>query len=417
MVAAQTTQAYKVSVDQWHQNRIKDLKQEDGWLNLEGLFWLHQGVNRFGNDAKADCYYNNANFPKYIGDFILKGDSVVWVNKIDHGAKVNQSISPKDNPITVFKKTDNGEVAATFSYKRFKWVVIKREDKIGIRFRNLDAKTLTTFKGIERFPIDAKWKIKAVLEKPQENFVMITNVLGQTTAQKKAGILKFEVDGKSYSLDVIDEGGKTYFITFADATSGKTTYAFSNLGLNTYTVSAVAIGAGGSSSDAATNVEVLATYNPPAALIAKITTGTWRVPIEDGAHMGVGPYDATTGVWWTAGPGDKSTTGMSDDTYKFNADGTFTAGGQYRVVSTITPVGTPAITESEIIIFEPSPGSYTLDSIENTITFMSQDAGLLEGTFNVIVFNETTFTLNQQIEETMGDLTVKANVNLSLERK
>ena len=48
---------------------------------------------------------------------------------------------------------------------------------------------------------------------------------------------------------------------------------------------------------------------------------------------------------------------------------------------------------------------------------MSQDAGLLEGTFNVIVFNETTFALNQQIEETMGDLTVKANVNLSLERK
>ena len=31
--------------------------------------------------------------------------------------------------------------------------------------------------------------------------------------------------------------------------SGKTTYAFSQLGLNTYTVSAVAIGAGGSTSD------------------------------------------------------------------------------------------------------------------------------------------------------------------------
>ena len=106
--------------------------------------------------------------------------------------------------------------------------------------------------------------------------------------------------------------------------SGKTTYAFSQLGLNTYTVSAVAIGAGGSSSDAATNVEVLATYNPPADLIAQLTTGKWRVPIPDGGHMGVGPYDATTGVWWTAGPGDKSTTGMKDDVYTFNADGTFT---------------------------------------------------------------------------------------------
>ena len=40
--------------------------------------------------------------------------------------------------------------------------------------------------------------------------------------------------------------------------------------------------------------------------------------------MGVGPTDGTTSDWWTAGPGDKSTTGMKDDTYTFNADGTFT---------------------------------------------------------------------------------------------
>jgi len=106
--------------------------------------------------------------------------------------------------------------------------------------------------------------------------------------------------------------------------SGKTTYAFSTIGLHTYTVSAVAIGAGGSTSDVATNVEVLATYEPPAELITQLTTGKWRVPIPDGGHMGVGPNDATTGVWWTAGPGDKSTTGMKDDVYTFNADGTFT---------------------------------------------------------------------------------------------
>lgn len=100
-----------------------------------------------------------------------------------------------------------------------------------------------------------------------------------------------------------------------------------------------------------------------------------------------------------------------------NSDGTFSAGGQYRVVSTITPVGSDTITETEIITFEPSSGSYTLNTLENTITFSSQDMSLLEGTFNIIVFNETTFTLNQQVEEIVGDLTVRANVNLSLERK
>jgi hypothetical protein len=100
-----------------------------------------------------------------------------------------------------------------------------------------------------------------------------------------------------------------------------------------------------------------------------------------------------------------------------NADGTFSAGGQYRVVTTLTPVGTAPITETEIITLDPSSGSYILNTLQNTITFSSQDMSLLEGTFNVIVFNETTFTLNQQVEETLGDLTVKANVNLSLERK
>ena len=62
-------------------------------------------------------------------------------------------------------------------------------------------------------------------------------------------------------------------------------------------------------------------------------------------------------------------------------------------------------------------GIKQLNTLENTITFSSQDVSLIEGTFNVIVFNETTFTLNQQVEEIVGDLTVRANVNLSLERR
>lgn len=221
---AQSNTSYTSFVENWHANRIQDLKKEDGWLNLEGLFWLHKGVNTFGSDSKNDCYYDNAQFPKYIGDFIFEGDSVSWINKMENGALVNHQTIAKGKKVTVLKWTSDKQETAVLTYGRFKWVVIKREDKIGIRFRNLDAKTLTHFNGIERFSVDSKWKLKAVLEKPQENFLMISNVLGQTTPQKNAGKLKFEIDGKSYSLDVIDEGGKTFFITFADATSGKTTY-------------------------------------------------------------------------------------------------------------------------------------------------------------------------------------------------
>ncbi len=122
--------------------------------------------------------------------------------------------------------------------------------------------------------------------------------------------------------------------------SGKTTYAFSTLGLNTYTVSAIAIGAGGSSSDAATNVEVLATYNPPAELIAQLTTGVWRIAAEDGGHMGVGPNESANSDWWTADPNAKASSGLYDDRYTFNADGTFTfsAGEDMELFGKLIPL-------------------------------------------------------------------------------
>ena len=66
--------------------------------------------------------------------------------------------------------------------------------------------------------------LKAVLVQPAQNLLMITNVLGQTTAQKSAGRLLFNIDNKEYTLDVIDEGGPNLFIVFADETAGKTTY-------------------------------------------------------------------------------------------------------------------------------------------------------------------------------------------------
>ena len=108
------------------------------------------------------------------------------------------------------------------------------------------------------------------------------------------------------------------------STDGNVSYTFGTLGLNTYTVTIVAIGKGGTTSSSALTVEVLVTYSPPAALIAQLTTGTWRIASEEGAHMGVGPNEAPDPWWWSANPYDKASAGLYDDRYTFNADGTFT---------------------------------------------------------------------------------------------
>ena len=47
---------------------------------------------------------------------------------------------------------------------------------------------------------------------------------------------------------------------------------------------------------------------------------------------------------------------------------------------------------------------------------MVQDQALLSGTFNVADFNENSISLDQQVEETVGDITSLINMNISLER-
>jgi uncharacterized protein (DUF1684 family) len=218
------TTSYLADVEQWHTSRIDALKMPNGWLNLEGLYWLKEGVNQFGADSKNDLVYSNPAFPKHLGDFILNGGKVFWKNAAGQSITVKtatDAVVQDISNVNLLSKTD-GEF--TSHWKNFTWIVIQREDKIGIRFRNLKAKTLLEFKGIERFPVEAKWHIKAKVIPQDQNPLMIMNVLGQNTAQKHGGKLVFEIEGKTYQLDAIDEGGTRLFVAFSDATSGNTTY-------------------------------------------------------------------------------------------------------------------------------------------------------------------------------------------------
>lgn len=215
---------YATEIAQWHETRIAALKQPNGWLNLEGLFWLHNGVNQFGASSKNDLVYANPAFPAHLGDFVFEGGKVFWKQVAAEKITIKNSAGNLVEDLSAVNLLSDREGTYTSQWKDFVWVVIKREDKIGVRFRNLKAKTLLEFKGIERFPVDAKWRIKAKVIAQNQNPLMIMNVLGQNTAQKHGGQLVFEIDGKTFKLDAIDEGGQRLFITFADATSGVTTY-------------------------------------------------------------------------------------------------------------------------------------------------------------------------------------------------
>tara|TARA_R110002050_G_scaffold135812_6_gene258854 strand:+ start:1550 stop:3178 length:1629 start_codon:yes stop_codon:yes gene_type:complete len=109
---------------------------------------------------------------------------------------------------------------------------------------------------------------------------------------------------------------------------GTIAYNFSNLGVNTYTLTVIAIGTAGNSASTTIDVDVLATYSPPQDLLdALIGDGSkvWRMKSEAAGHFGLGPVGGTVPAeWYGAGPEEKVGVGMYDDRFIFNTDGTFT---------------------------------------------------------------------------------------------
>jgi len=111
-------------------------------------------------------------------------------------------------------------------------------------------------------------------------------------------------------------------------TNGVLSHNFSVLGNNTYTVTAIAYGAGGISSSKTIEVEVLSLYEPPADLLEMLygtESRVWRIKSEASGHFGLGAPngDAPFG-YFAAGADSKAEVGMYDDRYIFNKDGTFT---------------------------------------------------------------------------------------------
>jgi uncharacterized protein (DUF1684 family) len=211
--------AYTKTIDNWHKVRVSELKQENGWLNLAGLFWLEEGKNSFGSDSVNSIIFPPRKIPGKAGYFVRSGDSVSMICAT--GVRILLNGQPVEKA-TVYKEGSSD--SAVLRYGTLKWTLIKRGDKIGIRLRDLAHPNQMYFTGIDRFPVDDAWRVEAQLEPmPAASFIPITNVLGQTTPQASPGKLTFKWKDSWYSLDALQEGNEL-FILFADETNAISTY-------------------------------------------------------------------------------------------------------------------------------------------------------------------------------------------------
>ena len=188
--------------------------------------------------------------------------------------------------------------------------------KINLLFKTIFVLTVLTLISCE----EEEYTLGAITA--PSNVTLTAEIVGATSDAPYgdgSGTVHFTVTGSGAITYKMSYNGEEKLIP-----TGKKTYNFSNIGTNDYTVSAIAVGPGGTSTVVAKTVTVLATYSPPAALVKALTTGSWRIHKDVGGHMGVGANDMTEPIWWSAGANEKAATGMYDDRYTFSADGTFT---------------------------------------------------------------------------------------------
>lgn len=209
---------YIAEISEWNQKRIERLKQDNGWLNLVGLYWLEVGENSFGSSSNNKIIFPDDS-PSRIGSISLI-DSSLSIS-VEEGVNVTSEGEPVSE--MNLKEDISGEPTILTTGK-FRWYIIKRGERYGIRLRDLQAPILKEFKGIERYPTNSDWKFDARFEAydPPKK-IMIPTILGTTEEDQSPGVLVFSKNGNEYRLDAL-ESRTGYFIIFADETSGEETY-------------------------------------------------------------------------------------------------------------------------------------------------------------------------------------------------
>ena len=213
--------AYRQEIERWRERRAAEIKSEDGWLALIGLFWLKEGENKMGSDPSSSIVLPQGKAPKVAGS--------VWLEQggLRLNALPDSGITHAGKPVTTLAlQSDAGGAQTVLNLGSLSFYVIKRGENMGVRVKDKESPERLHFAGLDHYPADTTWRLEARLEPYNPpKAIPITNVLGMVEEMASPGAVVFEVAGKSYRLDAVEEkGSKQLFLIFADATTGRETY-------------------------------------------------------------------------------------------------------------------------------------------------------------------------------------------------
>ena len=217
MVCAQSS--YKAEIEKWRQERAANLKKDDGWLTVAGLFWLKNGENRVGTAANNEIVLPPQSAPARVGSLLFRGGKTIFT--AEGGVEVTSGGKPVR---TLEMKPDVPGPADAIKLGALSMFVIKRGDRYAIRLRDTDSSFRKQFSGLHWYDVDEAWRIRAkwVPYNPKKK-IAVLNIVGITEQASCPGYASFRIAGKEYRLEPIAEDDQLFFV-FRDLTAGKETY-------------------------------------------------------------------------------------------------------------------------------------------------------------------------------------------------
>jgi uncharacterized protein (DUF1684 family) len=212
-------EAYISAHGEWQQNRLDRLKSDRGWLNLAGLFWLQEGENTFGSDSSNSIVFPET-FPAFGGMIVLEDTTPRLVTH--PGA----DITVEGAPVTETElQHDLQSSPTTMALGTYRWFIIKRGDRYGIRLRDLEHPRISELDHIPAYPFSKEFVVAAELvEFDSARTIEVPTVLdGFNEYYQAPGELVFRIGGKRQTL-LPFRSGNGYFLIVGDATNGMETY-------------------------------------------------------------------------------------------------------------------------------------------------------------------------------------------------
>ncbi|HNA89934.1 MAG TPA: DUF1684 domain-containing protein [Anaerolineales bacterium] len=210
---------YRQTLNEWRKERDQNIRRENNWLSLAGLYWLKLGKNQFGSDPKCEIQLPER-VAANVGVLEYNGRSVSL--RVNPGNKV--MVNDKQTDFSILQP-DISENPSYIKLENIQLVVIQRGNRMGVRMWDNEREARRLFPPRTWYDIDEAFRIPASFtpyERPKTAF--FPDLTGEKAEFPVEGYMTFEFNGEIHKLDINKEDDGTLFLRFWDPTSQDETY-------------------------------------------------------------------------------------------------------------------------------------------------------------------------------------------------